>query len=85
MSLVAVMLLATPFTLGLLLARGGTEASLVLTASTQFAGTTLPARHAVRHTSQSTSTVSGIRGAQLSVPHTHQYQHKHEHEHGEGD
>ncbi|HKV01493.1 MAG TPA: serine/threonine-protein kinase, partial [Ktedonobacteraceae bacterium] len=74
-SLVAIMLLATPFTLGLLLARGSTEASLVLTASTQFAGTTLPARHAVRHTPQSTSTVhglSGFRGAQPAAPHTHQ-------------
>jgi hypothetical protein len=87
-SLVAIMLLVTPFTLGLLLARGGTEASLVLTTSTQFAGTTLPVHHAVRHTPQSTSTVhgsSGIRGAQPSAPHTRQYQHKHEHEHGEGD
>ncbi len=89
-SLVAIMLLVTPFTLGLLLARGGTEASLVLTASTQFAGTTLPAHHAVSHTPRSTPTVhglSGIIGAQPSASHTHQYQpkHEHEHEHGGGD
>jgi serine/threonine protein kinase len=89
-SLVAIMLLVTPFTLGLLLARGGTEASLVLTASTQFAGSTLPAHHAVRHTPESTSTVhglSGLIGAQPTAPPTHQYQPKHKHGHGheEGD
>lgn len=87
-SLMAIMLLVTPFTLGLLLARGGTEEPLVLTASTQFAGTTLPAHHVVRHTPQSTSTahdLSGIIVARSSAPPPHQYKHKHRHGHEDGE
>jgi serine/threonine protein kinase len=82
-ALAAVVLLATPLSLGFLVARGSSQAPLIASASAQFAANTQQTHHASTPTPRNTQVAHSVSGnsnsQQSATP-----QHKNKHKHGNG-
>jgi serine/threonine protein kinase len=81
-SLLAIVLLVIPLSLGFLLARVSTQAPSVLSASAQLASKAVPAHISPRHVLRRTPAAHELSGIIIFAPFVHSSaQHKHEHEH----
>jgi len=91
-SLMVIVLLVIPLSLGFLLARGSTQAPLVLSASAQFLSKAVPAHISPRYILPSTPAAHELSGIIIyaqpfvhsSVQHKHKHKHKHRHQNGKG-
>ena len=81
-SLLAIVLLVIPLSLGFLLARVSTQAPSVLSASAQLPSKVVPAYISPRHVLRRTPAAHELSGIIIFAPFVHSSaQHKHEHEH----